>query len=209
MIARSSTWSCVMTSTCAPSGRSASAASGTGSVRTRTVATASPSTPLVPGTPIRSGASISARESTRSSSIGWRARMRASSRPTWPRPKIATDGTTRTGSSSMVTSPPQHCTPYSVVALSLSVSVSSSGSAAPSASISRARWIAGRLEVAAADGAEAARRPRPPSWRRRCAARVRAPSPASRSRTASAPRGDPARPAPSPRSAPRFRSPCG
>ena len=44
--------------------------------------------------------------------------------------------------SSMVTSPPQHCTPYSVVALSLSVSVSSSGSAAPAASISRARSIA-------------------------------------------------------------------
>ena len=110
-MARSSTWSWVMTSTCAPAGRSASAASGTGSGRIVTVATASAKGPLAPGAPIRSGASISARESTSVSSIGWRDRMRASSSPTWPIPKIATAGTTGRGSSSMVTSPPQHCTP--------------------------------------------------------------------------------------------------
>ena len=41
-----------------------------------------------------------ARESTRCRSRSWRARMRASSRPTWPTPKIATLGTTGSGSSS-------------------------------------------------------------------------------------------------------------
>ena len=42
----------------------------------------------------------SGRESTRCRSRSWRARIRASSRPTWPTPKIATDGTTGSGSSS-------------------------------------------------------------------------------------------------------------
>ena len=180
-IARSSTWSWVMTSTCAPAGRSASTASGTGTWCTgssHASATASrEGAARLPGTPIRSGESISARESTRSSSSSCRARMRASSSPTWPTPKIATDGTTRTGSSSMVTSPPQHCTPYSaVVDLSLSVRVSSSGSAAPAASIARAPPDRGLLEVAAADGAEHRVGRRRPSSRRRCAARGRAPS---------------------------------
>ena len=39
--------------------------------------------------------------------------MRASSSPTWPRPKMATAGTTGSGSSSTVTVPPQHWTPCS------------------------------------------------------------------------------------------------
>ena len=66
-----------------------------------------------PAGPGRSASRCSARESTRCRSRSWRARMRASSRPTWPTPKIATLGTTASGSSSTATSPPQHCTPCS------------------------------------------------------------------------------------------------
>ena len=72
--------------------------------RTRTVATASPSTPLAPGA--RYARPRASRPGSRRGGgrVSWRARTRASSSPTWPRPKRATDGTTRTGSSSMVTS---------------------------------------------------------------------------------------------------------
>ena len=90
---------------CPAAARPSTSSGSTGTWWTCTAATAS-----------ASGASASAsrcsgRESTRCRSRSWRARIRASSRPTWPTPKIATDGTTGSGSSSTVTSPPQHCTP--------------------------------------------------------------------------------------------------
>ena len=99
----------------------------------------------------RSSVSWSARESTRWSSRSWRLRIRASSRPTCPTPKTATDGTTASGSSSSETSPPQHCRPCSVRALSLSdMVIDSGGPAGPASSVAGA-GDGGLLEVAAAD----------------------------------------------------------
>ena len=86
-MARSSAWSWVITSTWVPGGSSASTSSGsTGTGCTCTAATASASGARA------SSSRWSARESTRCRSRSWRARMRASSRPTWPTPKTATDG---------------------------------------------------------------------------------------------------------------------
>ena len=68
--------------------------------------------------------------------------MRASSSPTWPIPKIATAGSTASGSSSTVTCPPQHCTPCSTGALSDRSAVNVSGTAPGSVSSARARSIA-------------------------------------------------------------------
>ena len=103
--------------------------------------------------PARSSVSCSGRESTRCSSRSCRARIRASSRPTWPTPKIATAGTTGSGSSSTVTSPPQHWTPCWTGALSDSCAVNELGGGRHSASSARARSYGHRLEVAAADRA--------------------------------------------------------
>ena len=87
--------------------------------------------------------SCSGRVSTRCSSMSCRARMRASSSPTCPTPKIATAGTTGSGSSSTVTVPPQHCTPCSYGALSDSADLEQRRvRASGSASSSRARSIA-------------------------------------------------------------------
>ena len=100
-----------------------------------------------------SASRCSARESTRCRSRSWRARMRASSRPTWPTPKIATDGTTGSGSSSTVTSPPQHCTPCCDRGLVGEVAVERLGAgAAGCEQRPRAAYGLG-LEVAAADRA--------------------------------------------------------
>ena len=67
-----------------------------------------------------------------------RARIRASSQPTWPIPKIATAGTVCSGSNSTVTSPPQHWTPCCAGARSVRPQVRVSGSRVPAASNSRA-----------------------------------------------------------------------
>src|SRR3954452_4187692 len=135
--AASSAWSCVITSTCVPRGSSPSTSSGsTGTWWRWTRATASSSPPST------RSSSCSGRESTTCRSTSWRARIRASSIPTWPIPKIATAGSTASGSSSTGTSPPQHWTPCSTGALSLSWEVNSSGRASGSASSSRARSTA-------------------------------------------------------------------
>src|SRR5690625_3731122 len=136
-IARSSAWSWVITSTWVPGGRSAIAHSGvSGSCRTCTSAMASASTAS------RSSVSCSVRESTSVRSTSCRARMRASSRPTCPTPKIATAPVTGIGSSSTVTSPPQHCTPNCNGALSDNDTCTSSGVVPPVRSISRAASMA-------------------------------------------------------------------
>ena len=83
----------VMISTWLPAGSSPSTSSGTGAWWRCTRASASAVT-----TPSRSGSTCAARESTRCSSRSCRARIRASSRPTCPIPKIATAGTGRSGS---------------------------------------------------------------------------------------------------------------
>ena len=95
----------------------------------------------------------SARESTRCRSRSWRARMRASSRPTWPTPKIATLGTTGSGSSRTATSPPQHCTPCCSGALSERWLSNDSGLRSLASSSARAPAYGLGLEVAAADRA--------------------------------------------------------
>ena len=100
--AASSAWSCVMISTWLPAGSSPSTSSGTTAWWRCTRATACSMT---------TRSSWPARESTRCSSTSWRASTSASSVPTCPTPKIAIDGTGRSGSNSSVTSPPQHCTP--------------------------------------------------------------------------------------------------
>src|ERR1700722_19103752 len=90
----------------------------------------------------RTRSSCSARESTSSSWTGSRDRMRASSYPTWPTPNSATTGRTASGSSSTLTTPPQHWRPCSLRACGLSCSSSTSGSAAPDNISSRARATA-------------------------------------------------------------------
>ena len=138
--------------------------------------------------------SCAGRESTRCRSRSWRARIRASSRPTWPTPKIATDGTTASGSSSTVTSPPQHCTPCSNGALSDRFAVNGSGATAPDRSSSRARRTASASRLPPPIEAQVAW-PRRPSWRRPRAARGRArrsPSPARRPPAPTAARPPPA-----------------
>ena len=134
--AASSAWSWVMTSTWVPLGTPARTSSGSTAWCTRTRATASSRGAR------RSGVSCSARESTRCRSRSCRARMRASSSPTWPIPNTATDGSTASGSRRNVTSPPQHWRPCSVRATWLSDRVICSGSTVPPASISRARSTA-------------------------------------------------------------------
>lgn len=135
--AASSAWSWVMIRMCVPAGRSSRISSGSSGVWwTCTCATASDSASS------RASVSVSARLSIRCRSRSWRARIRASSRPTWPTPKIATALTTGSGSSRMETVPPQHCTPCWLVTLSFRAKSISSGSALAATSSSRARSIA-------------------------------------------------------------------
>src|SRR5215216_5865581 len=135
--AASSAWSWVMISTWVPGGSSPRTISGSSGTRwTWRFATASDSGAS------RSSVSCSGRLSTRCSWRSCRTRMRASSNPTWPTPKMATAGTTGSGSSSTVTVPPQHWTPCSTGALSDSAVSNSTGFAPGSASSSRARSTA-------------------------------------------------------------------
>ncbi len=146
--AKSSAWSWVMTSTCVPAGTVPSTSSGTGAWWTWT-----PARPSARRRGARRPAPAGARvdqvqlEVVAGEDAGQLepdvARRRRSRPP----------GRPRSGSSSTVTSPPQHCRPCSVRALSLSASVSGSGSpGGPRAARARA-GTRGLLEVAAADGA--------------------------------------------------------
>ena len=92
--AKSSAWSWVMINTWAPTGSRSSTSSP--STARCTVTSAAPAVTSAS----RSWSSCSARESTRCSATSSRDRIRASSKPTWPTPKIATVGRTGNGSSS-------------------------------------------------------------------------------------------------------------